>query len=233
MALFPTPQESCFYLDPAAGLDASNNWIDSSPFGLNVTPVGYAAPNYGITTGPSGAKCITFNGANQRGTLPLRFYNNAPVGDFTIACVARHNAPANLDYIFFGHNNAWTRGIGLTVSPTAERMMARSYDAAGAFTTWTDAASVPFTGRTRVSVLSLSPAGSTGRSWHDRVGVAGAFAGSTNPIAYDVAAVPVIGSWSAGAGNFFDGNLYLLAIWPRLFSSQEAVAFSDYWMGQV
>ena len=231
--LWPGPEKSIFHLDPAAGLTDGNLWKDSSPYGLHVTPVGYAAPNYGLSLGPSGAPRITFDGAAQRGTLPLRFYATAPVGDFTITCVARHNAPANLDQIFFAHNNGWTRGISLLITPTAERMQIRSFDAAGAVSSWTDAASVPLTQRTRASVLSLSQAGSTGRSWHDSVGVVGAFAGSTAVIGYDAAAVPCIGSWSAGAGNFFDGDLYFLGIWPLIFTDSEARAFSAFWMDRT
>lgn len=232
--LWPGPEKSCLYLDPAAGLTDGNLWKDSGPYGLHVTPVGYAAPNYGLSLGPSGAPRITFNGANQYGTLPLRFYATAPVGAFTAVCVARHNAPANLDQVFFAHNNGWTRGISLLITPSAERMQIRSFDAAGAVSTWTDAASVPLTQRTRVSILSLSQVGSSGRSWHDEVGVAGAFAGSTNPIAYDAAAVPTIGAWVGGAGNFFDGDLYFLGIWGGIvFTNSEAKAFSAFWMDRT
>lgn len=225
---FPGPKDSVFWLDPAAGLTSDNKWVDSGPCSLHVSPVNFTSPNYGIATGPSGAKYIAFNGTTQRGTLPLRFYTTAPTAAFSVVCVARHNAPANLDQIFFAHNNAWTRGISLLITPTAERMQIRSFSAAGVASTWTDAASVPLTQRTRVSVLSLSPTGSVGYSWHDRTGVAGAFAGGTAAPGYDAAAVPTIGAWVGGAGNFFDGDLYFLALFPFVFTHAEAVAMSDW-----
>lgn len=71
MPLFPGPDTALFYLDPNAGLTDGNLWTDSSPNGLHVTPVGYSAPNYGISSGNRGVKYISFNGSTQYGNLPL------------------------------------------------------------------------------------------------------------------------------------------------------------------
>ena len=230
MALFPTPQESCFYLDPNAGLDDANNWRDLSPYQLNVLPVGYAAPAYGIFTGPSGAKAISFNGANQRGTLPLRWYTNAPTTAVTVAVVARYNAPAASDRIFNATNAGGTLGFVLRHS-VAERLHLYCLDAVSAVTLESiESDDAPLTSRTRVSVLSARQ--STALRWVDRVGRAATGSANANPVAYDVAGVPTVGA-VGGGGAYFDGDLYFLGIWPRLFTDAEAKAMSDWLRNQV
>lgn len=226
MALFPTPQESCFYLDPNAGLTDGNLWKDSGPHGLHVTPVNFTAPNWGISTGPSGAKMITFNGTNQRGTLPLRWYTNAPTTAVTVAVVARYNAPAASDRIFNATNAGGTLGFVLRHS-VAERLHLYCLDAVSAVTLESiESDDAPLTSRTRVSVLSARQ--STALRWVDRVGRAATGSANANPVAYDVAGVPTVGA-VGGGGAYFDGDLYCLGIFSRVWSDSEAKAFADYW----
>jgi hypothetical protein len=227
MALFPTPQESCFYLAPE--LTDTGLWRDLSPFGLHGTVGGgYAGPAYGITTGPSGAKYIACDGANDNGTLPLRFYTNAPTTAITVALVQWFNAPAADDRVFDCVNAGVTRGFAVDFSAAA-RLRIRAYDAAGAVKSCTLTADAPFVSRTRVVVLTMEPARSYAAAWVDRVQVAATFAGSTTPIAYDAAVVPTLFSIVGGAGNFNDGGVYALAVDDRVWSHAEAVAFCDYW----
>lgn len=228
MPLFPGPSDSCLYIDPNAGLTDDNLWRDLSPFACHVTPVGYAAPAYGIATGPSGAKMITFNGANQWGTLPVRFYANAPLNTLTVAAVMRHNSPLASDRIFSCENGAGTRGFVFSMS-TAERTRIGASDAAGAACINTnESTDAPYTSRTRVTIFSATSLVAASRCWVDRVGVTTAVGVNGNPIAYDLATTPNVGRFTGG-GLLFDGDLYFLGIWGRIWSDQESKAFSDYW----
>jgi hypothetical protein len=240
MAIFPGPDKSCLYIDPAAGLTDGGLWKDSSPYGLHCTPVGYAAPAYGIATGPSGAKMITFNGANQYGQMDAgtaaRFYLNQPRTAITFALVARHNAPAVSDRIFAARTNAPLSGIELAMGDASvNRIQALGFDGAGTWSGATDTADSQLSGRTVVSLISTTAGivAQTNREWHSRNGVAvSSTGGSGIPIWAVAVALPCVGS-GTGIGNFFDGYLYHLSIFPFVFTHSEAQAFSDFWMDRT
>lgn len=226
--LFPGPERSCFWLDPAAGLTDGGLWKDSSPYGLHVTPVGYASPAYGISTGPSGAKRITFNGA-QQGDLPLAFWASFPSAAATWVMVARHTAAANGERIFFARSGAPFNGMELIVAP-GNRLRVNGYSA-GNNTGCVHTADVPLAGRTRVTILSCT-APTAARiigGWTDRDGVAMTDVAGAGVSAWgsSVGTVPNIGS--AAGGNFWAGDLYFLALFPFIFTHSEAVAMSDFW----
>ena len=231
--LFPSYQQSIFALDPAAGLTDANLWKDSSPYGLHVTPVNYAAPNYGYAVGPSGAPYIGFNGANQRGDVLApalaRFYtalNNSSV--LTVAAVVRSNAPAVNDDIFTCLAVAG-RGFGLRYLTTS-RMVLDTYDAGGVLSTMRETTGLYDTsGRTSVMLLSFNKTGGIGLAWRDGVGEGITITGNANPIAYDAAVAPTVGCYPGG-GSYFDGSLYFMGIWPMVFTDQEARNFSAYWL---
>jgi len=229
--LWPGPDSACFYLDPSAGLTDGGLWKDSSRFGLHCTPVGYAAPNWGYSLGPSGAPRIGFNGANQTGALPLRFYLNAPTTAVTFALVARHNNPTAGDRVFSCVNAGNVRGIEMT-SPTSARMGITGYDGAVLCAYSSEATDSGYVGRTRVTILAVEQAGSLARRWVDGVGLTPFFLGNVNPIAYDTAVVPTIGTHPFAA-VYFDGDLYFLGIWPLVFTDSEAKAFSAFWMDRT
>lgn len=239
MAIFPTYQQACFALDPAAGLNASNQWKDSAPYQLDVVPVNFVAPGYGITQGASGAPYILFNGTTQRGTLSIageaaRFYAVAPTTQGTVAIVARHTAPAATDKIFSCENVGATRGINVSMN-TAARIQFYGYDAAGALTFYPyEPDDSPYESRTRVTILSGRCTDAFAARWVDRQGRTPgyAIAASPGPIAYDAATIPTVGCRPDGF-HFFDGNLYFLGIWPFVWSDSEAKAFSDYWIDRT
>lgn len=232
--LWPGPEKSCLYLDPAAGLDSTNKWIDSSPLRLNITAAaGYVTPNWGLAIGPSGAPYIAFNGVNNRGTMaaaPMARFYAALAGQtsFTCAVVARHNAPAFGDMIFAAQNPGQTLGIAVW-NAAAERLSAYALDAGGAVASRSlEANDAPLLSRTRVTVLASS--GAAAWRWVDGQGRAATAGGNGNPIAVDAAAIPTIGSF-VGGGNYFDGSLYFLGLWVGLvFTDSEAKAFSAYWL---
>jgi len=230
MSLFPGSQESCFYLDPNAGLTDSGLWKDSSPFSCHVTPVGYSSPAYGIVTGPSGAEMITFNGANQWGTLPVRFYANMPLTEITVACVARHATSAGGGRIFSARTNAPLTGIEF-LQTTSNRLGVLGYDGIGGTSGAQDSTDVPLQNMTRVSVLSSNSLQTIIRSWHDRNGssVVGGGAGITSWVVAVTA--PYVGSSNWGA--VWGGDLYHLSIYNRVWSHSEAQAFSDYFMDRI
>jgi len=232
--MWPGPEKSCLYIDPAAGLSAANQWRDLSPYQLDVQPVGYAAPNYGLSLGPSGAPRITFDGAAQRGTMGVtvspRFYANAPQKEGTVVIVARHNAPAATDNIMSCENIAANRGFVVSMN-TATRVQFYGYDAAGVLTFYPlDGDDTPYLSRTRVTIISGRCTDALARRWIDGVGRTAtyAIAATPGPLAYDTAVVPTIGCRPDGI-RFFDGDLYHLAIYPLIFTDQEARACSDYW----
>lgn len=236
MAIFPTYQQACFALDPAAGLNAANQWKDSGPYQLDCSPQGYAAPAYGISNGPSGAPKINFDGATQRGQMAAdvmaRFYTIAPTTALTFAVVARYNAPAASDRIFNCRNGAATRGIQLMCT-TANRLIVEAYDAAGVGALTFDTADVPLAQRTRVSIMAVGGSSTTLRyGWHDRVGWAQTAFNTTGAWTYDTAVVPYIGEATGGGGRF-DGDLYFLGLWPFVWTDSEAKAFSDYWIDRT
>lgn len=237
MAIFPTYQQACFALDPAAGLNAANQWIDSSPFGLSVSPQGYAAPAYGISNGPSGAPRITFDGAGNYGTIAApnnaRFFANGPRNEATIVVVARHVDVVAGARLFSSTNAGLTRGFDISRVPggSVNQLECRGYSAAGAVCVLPrDGDDSPYTNRTRVTILSGRGADALARRWIDGVGRTATYpvAANADPVGYDAAVVPTIGRHSAG-GFVFAGDLYFLGIWPFVWSHSEAQAFSDYW----
>ena len=236
--LWPSYQQAVFALDPAAGLTDGNLWKDSGPNGFDWTPnANYAAPAYGIAPGPSGAPYIGFNGANQYGTLaaaPMaRFYATcAGVARFTVAIVARHNAPAANDIIFNTMDGGGTRGLILRYL-AAERLFLRGLDAAAAASLYAlESTDASYTSRTRVTILSAFGADAYG--WVDGVQRTMTFptAGNGNAVGWNAAIVPTVGAFSGG-GFYFDGDLYFLGIWPLIFTDSEARAFSAYWMDRT
>lgn len=237
--MWPGPDKSVFYLDPAAGLDSSNRWIDSSPFGLAVTPVGYAAPNYGLSLGPSGAPRITVNGVNQCGTMPAamqaRFYTVAPTTQYTFACVVRYNLPVAGDRLFSCENVAGTRGIDCQLAPTLEQLRIRAYDAGGVLHTSATTAAIPLTARTRIAIGSIDVTNSVSSWWIDGSQVTGTYAGgAAAAIAYDTAQVVVIGGVYWGAPVVpIDGDIYFEGLWNFLWTDSEAKAFSAFWMDRT
>lgn len=232
MAIFPTYQQAIFALDPAAGLNVANQWKDSAPSQLDITPnANFVAPSYGIGNGPSGAPKINFNGTNQCGAMSAavaaRFFTIAPSGPMTAVVVARHNAPAISDRIFSCTTAASTRGFNVSMS-TAERLQFASYDAGGLLGQYVvEADNAPLTSRTRVTILGFN--GLAFYRWVDRDGRLAVGGGNGNPIAYDNTVLPIVGAHIGGAALFFDGDLYFLGFWPFVFSDQEAKAMSDYW----
>lgn len=223
--LWPKPNVLLF--DPAEGLTDANRWKESSGRGLHATPgAAYAAPAYGLASGPSGAPYILAGGAaNNNAVLSTDFYAKAPTTGLTIALVQKFTAPLATDVVFSCANAINTRGFAVDFV-TAERLRIRGYDAAGAVAACLMSADGPLTGRTRVVVLALSQAGSLARAWLDGEGVAATFAGSLLPIAYDAVVVPTLWSLSAGGGQYNDGNCYWFSIDSRVWTNAEARAFS-------
>ena len=223
----PDPREAVFILDPEAGLTDGNLWRDSGPHGLHVTPVNYVAPAYGIAVGPSGASYIGFDGATQRGTLPLDFYRWTPTNAVTAIAAFRCPTPAVSDRIFdcTDANN----GIRLNVDPAAAERIRLTAMVGGVACYATATANIPLTGRTRVVVASVrvSNTMASGRAvWVDGVQIAATAAGTAAALAYTTTVVPTVGSVVGGGGNFFDDLLYYLALWPRIFSHAEAQAIT-------
>lgn len=238
MALWPTPQESCFYLDPNAGLDDAGNWRDLSPYQLNVLPVGYAAPAFGIFTGPSGAKAISFNGANQYGELPAvaqaRFYANAPTSLLTCAIVARHANPLVVRRFFDCRNAGGTRGFVFDYSSVSAERVDLLAQGGGVGPEVYDTADAPLSQRTRVSIVSIDTINAANRGiWHDRNQVASTRVVGSSAIEYDTAIPVRVGCYTAAVNFLFTGDLYCLSIYNRVWSDAESKAFSDFWLNRT
>lgn len=237
--LFPGPDSAILHLDPALGLTDGGLWRDGSKYGLHVTPnANYAAPNYGLAIGPSGAPYIGFNGVNQNGSLVApantRFFSVAPTTQATVVVVARHNDPTATDNIFSSENAGATRGFIVSMN-TAARMQVFGWDAAGALTFYPlDGNDTPYAARTRVTIISGRCTDALALRWIDGVGrtASYAIAATVGPIAYDAAVVPTVGCRTDGIRRF-DGSLYFLGIWPLVFTDQEARACSAFWLDRV
>ena len=232
MALWPKP--NVLLIDPAEGLSDANRWKESSGNGLDALPgAAYAAPAYGFAAGPSGAPYIVGGGvADSNATLPLGFYTRAPTTGMTVLLVQKFTAPAAGDFVFSCLNAAPNRGFVVDF-PTSERLRIRGYDVVGAIMSATMTADGPLAGRTRVVVIALDQAGSAARAWIDGQQVAATFAGSVFALAYDAAVVPTLFSIVGGAGNYNDASVYLLGIDGRVWSHQEVVAFSSFWLDRI
>jgi hypothetical protein len=234
MAIFPGPDKSCFYLDPAAGLTDGGLWRDSSKYGLHVTPVGYAAPAYGIATGPSGAKMITFNGANQYGEFPAaasaRFHALYPFSSVTVAAVVKYTSHAGSNRLFADYSAGPGRGMQYD-HWSAGRMELTGVDSAAAVSGLLEGASGPLIPRVRVLVGATVTGTSVLRyAWRD--GIQGTTAANGAGVGPWVASVnnPRVGCASHAVAELLDGDLYFLGIWLNvIWTHSEAVAFSDYW----
>jgi hypothetical protein len=180
--------------------------------------------------GPSGAPRITFNGANQYGILPTRFYNVMPTTQMTVACVARFSAPAANDRIFSARNIAGTTGMEMFHNAAnAERLTASGFPTGGV----SDSADIPLSQRSRVIVMATNSLATLVYAWADGVQRS---VGATGGVATWVSGgdVPCIGSYSSPPPNLlFDGDLYFLGIWPLVFTDSEARAFSAFWMDRI
>ena len=232
MSLFPGPQESCFYLDPQKGLTDDDKWFDSSPFGLHVTPVGFSPPTWGISTGPSGAKMITFNGTTQRGTIDTRIYSSlaAATSTMTIAVVAKYTSYSGPDgAVFDTRPNTLNRGIVVYV-PATQDLRLNGGDSAGV--TWEIASLGNVFPRTRVDIFTSDLSGWSYATYTDRSCITRAITTARNPVSYDVTKVPEIGRFG-NLNRFLGFDLYLLAIWPFAFTHAESTAFSDYWLDRL
>ena len=233
MALFPGPQQSVFWYD-FEGLTDGNLFQDLGPYGLHATPqAGFVAPNFGLARNAHGKGYANFTGAaNVYATLPLRFYTVAPTLNMTLVLCAQHGAQALNGRAF----NARTGTSGFhAYFITTERINVLLYDAGAAATQFFDNADVPFTNRLHTSIYScdkVAAAAAIGaRVWHDRNGSAAFSAGNANPINYDVALIPSIGS--AGAASYFIGRMYWLILFNFVFTDSEAKAMSAWLMDQV
>lgn len=234
--MLPSLQEAVFCFDAENGLTADNRWRDSSKNGLHAQPQNYVAPSYGFSRGPSGAARVTFDGATQRWTLPLRFWDYMVNGhpEYTFAVAARWNTSTGGDRIFDASDAALVRRFDIRSSSTgsAERLMVIVSDAAGVTHVVYDATDVPLTSRTRSCVFSVRyNAAAAPVAWNNLYdgGIRPGYLTSATigyPRAFDRTAVPTVGTYPTAGGGFFDGDIYYLALWPRIFSNAEAVDMS-------
>ena len=235
---FPGPDSSLcvLYHDFERLDDTGLLWYDRGPNKLHATPVGYAAPNYGLARTARGKGYATFNGANQwaelAGGVQGSFYAVAPSSGYTAVLVARHTTPVALARIFNCRNGAATRGIGIRYL-AVDQMLAAAWDAGGVATQINETAAIQYVSRTRVSIYAMAKTAGTASIWHDTVQVAATFAGNTNPIAYDATVVPTIGSLTGG-GNPFTGTMYALILYRDYIPSHaEAVSMSRFWRDRI
>jgi len=230
----PSYQDAVFVLDPAAGLTDGNLWRDSAPHGIDITPnANFAAPNYGLGIGPSGASYIEFGGGGvlQSGSLPLRFYDYAPPGPCTWAFVVRHMTPTPNANIFDCRPAAGNRGLRLAEFTTSQCDM-QWWDAGGVQRLVRDPVGLPANqGRTVVRIFSADTDLSVGYVWRDRTQYAPitVFGGTR---AYDTAQTPWIGS-TRGLAQFWTGWLYFLGLWGRVWADSESDAFTRFWQDRT
>lgn len=235
---FPGPDSSlCVFWHDFERLDDTGLlWYDQGPCKLHATPVGYAAPNWGLARTARGKGYATFNGVNQSGTIPAATFNAAMGGAsiLTMAAVVRSNAPAINDRIF-SCVAAAGRGFGLRYFTTSQ-MGIDAYDGAGALGTMGENAggmAYDTTGRVSVMVASFDKIKAVGRAWRDGVQNAVTVAGATTEIGYGAAQIAQIGTW-AGAANYFDGSAYALILYRNYIPSHaEAQSISRYWRDKV
>jgi len=232
--LWPGPDSACFYLDPSAGLTDGGLWKDSSRFGLHCTPVGYAAPNWGYSLGPSGAPRITFDGANQYGEFPAaasaRFHALYPFSSVTVAAVVKFTSHAVSNRIFADYSAAPARGMQFEHWANG-RMELIGADAAAATSGLLEDPSGPLIPRVRVLVdATITSTGVSRYAWRDGVqGTTTANGAGAGPWVAG-ANNPRVGAQSNVVASLLDGDLYFLGIWPLVFTDSEARAFSAFWM---
>jgi hypothetical protein len=217
------------------GLDGTGALLaEQGRKGLHLTPRGLAAPNYGLgTNGKTGQ--LTLSGAthyaDMAAAVAARWYEVAPTTEVTVGIVARFAAPAANDVIFSCLNGGPTRGLVVKLS-AAERVQVAGYDAAGAVTSATMTADNALTGRTRCIIVALRPATSLALAYVDAAPVACAFAGGAGPIAYDAAVMPAVGA-IPGGGNYHEGGLFGVFVWPRILLSDEVARWSNEWQDRT
>jgi hypothetical protein len=234
MPLYPGPDQASAWWT-FQGLDGTGLLLaEQGRKGLHLTPRVLAAPNYGLGTNGKTGK-LTLNGtthyADMAADVAARWYTVAPTTEITVGIVARFAAPAANDVIFSCLNAGPTRGLIVKLS-AAERVQVAGYDAAGAVTSATMTADNALTGRTRCIIVALKPATSLALAYVGGASVACTFAGGAGPIAYDGAVMPSIGA-IPGGGNYHDGDLFGVFVWPRILLASEVGKWSDEWQGRT
>jgi hypothetical protein len=231
---FPGPDSACFYLDPEAGMTSGNLWVDSSPQACHVTPVGFAAPTYGLGRSNKGSPYIRFNGSNQRGTLngTDRFYAkmSQATDTLTIAAVCKYTSYSDpAAAVFDCRPAAVTRGLVLYVNVADLRL--NGGDAAGV--TW-EFVSSPYAifPKTRVDVFTTTMSGWRYAAYTDDKNITTTLAAAKNPISYDAARVPEIGRF-INLNRYLGFDLFFLGIWPMVFSDREVRALSQFWRDRL
>lgn len=230
MPTFPGPDVAAAWWTWQSLDDGGTLLAEQGKSALHLTPTNLAAPNYGLGSNGKTGK-LTLNGANQYGVMPAaaaaRWYANAPTSALTVGFVATWDDPTANDVIFSCLNAGPTRGLTVKLS-TSARVQVAGYDAAGAVKSATFTADQRLAGSTRVVVIALQPSASLALAWIDGTPIAATFAGTTTSIAYDTAVMPTIGS-IPGGGNYHDGDLFPLCIWPRVLLASEVAAWTSYW----
>lgn len=231
MALFPTPQESTFWFE-FSGLTDGGLWVDSGPAGLHAQPqAGFTAPAYGLGRTSRGKGYATFTGAaNCYATLPLRFYDVAPTGEYTWVISSGGNTASGAIQRFFDAYNGGGGGVNRGIASgtwTTVTYQFHGYGTATAAYSGAGGGSVPIYDPTsttsRVYAVATAP-----KRWQDRVqGLAVWSVGDYNPVVYDTAIFPHIGCDAAG-GSLLIARTYFLALFPFVFTDAEAKAMSDW-----
>jgi hypothetical protein len=228
----PNYQDACFVLDPSAGLNAANQWVDSGKFGLHITPgAALVAPNYGLAINTKGTPYINFTAAaNCFGTMPLRFYDNAPTNPYTWVAVYQHNSVS--DGTIFSCNGTtggneygtvvYARCAGNSLSlynqlATAANPRIDIAQLSGAYT------------RCVVGVVAATP-----RGVQRSIGTTASWVGAWGTPIYDTTVAPRIGwGYAPSFGIGYNGRLYHLSLWPFEFSFSTARDVCRWWVDRI
>lgn len=216
--MLPSRNDACWILDPEAGLTPNNLFVDSGPHGLHMTPFNFAAPNYGIVALPSGAKAIQFaSAALTRIALPLNYYTYAPTIEFTFVMAFEWTVAVGIFTRWFNEGDG-NNGMNITYNGGIE------YRALSGGTTAYPRSNAVLSTKMAVFIGSSNVTGITGirRCWKDGSWDYNTAAGSIAAITHLPATVPTIGSAVGGGVGHISGNVAYMALWPRLFSNQEA-----------
>lgn len=233
---FPGPQDATFWYN-FESLTDDNKWTDQSKNALHATPqAGFSSPAYGLSRTIRGKGYATFTGAaNCYATLPLRFYDVAPTGEYTWVISSSGNTASGAIQRFFdaynGGGGGVNRGIASGTGTTATYQF-HGYGTATAAYSGAVGGSAPIYDPTsttsRVYAVATAP-----KRWQDRVqGPAVWSVGAYNPVVYDTAIFPHIGCDAAG-GSLLIARTYFLALFPFAFSHQQAQAMSDWLRDQI
>ena len=199
---------------------------DTGPHGLHGTIVNSAAPNYSFARNARGQGYYGLDGADDRVTLPLTFYDDAPdtpggtTTGFTFVLHARHRNPVLNDVLFDCRNAAGNRGFYLQYSAVT-RLQIIGYQAAGVQYSATEAANTQYATQQLCTVFVVDTASGAGRLWHNGDYKTATWAGAATRTTYDPAAVPTLGS-VAGGGSNAEIDVYGAGIWPWPFNRTEA-----------